>query len=77
MEYERIREILNSCDNSRKRDVEIVEIETDDIDDDVLQFCNGKNVRCDKIEKKDGAVFEINVDGLPQRVSYQLIMSKG
>ena len=70
MKYERIREILNSCDNSRMRDVGIKEIECDDIDSDVLQFCNGKNVRCEKADRKDGAVFNLTVDGVRQRVSY-------
>ena len=70
MKYERTREILNSCDNSRMRDVDIEEIECDDIDGDVLEFCNGKNVRCEKTDRKDGAIFDINVDGLQQRVTY-------
>jgi len=70
MKYERIREIFNSCGNSQMRDVNVEEIESDDIDSDVLQFCNGKNVRFEKIDKKDGAVFEITIDGLKQRVSY-------
>jgi hypothetical protein len=52
------------------RDVDVEEIESDDIDSDVLQFCNGKNVSYEKIDKKDGAIFEITIDGLKQRVSY-------
>ena len=75
--YERIREILNSCDNSRMRDVDIQEIEIGDIDADVKQFCNGKNVRCEKFDKKDGTVvFDISVDGLNQRVPYMDITAK-
>ena len=70
MQYERIREIFNSCDNSQMRDVKIEEIECDDIDSDVLQFCNGKDVRCNKVDRKDGAIFDLNVDGLIQRISY-------
>ena len=70
MKYERVREILNSCGNSKMRDVNVKEIECDDIDADVLQFCNGKNVRWEKADTKDGAVFDINVDGMRQRVSY-------
>ena len=69
--YERIREILNSCDNSRMGDVDIVEIEVDDIDADVRQFCIGRDLRCDKFDKKDGTVvFDISVDGLNQRITY-------
>ena len=73
MKYERIREIFNSCDNSQMRDVDIREIESDDIDSDVLQFCNGKNVSCEKTDKKDGKVFDISIDGLNQRVTYMAI----
>jgi len=69
--YERIREILNSCDNSRMRDVDIAEIETDDIDADVKQFCNGKDLQCEKFDKNDGTVFfTIHIDGLNQRITY-------
>jgi len=81
--YERIREILNSCDNSRMRDVDIQEIELDDangidIDADVKQFCGGKELRCEKFDKKDGTVvFDISIDGLNQRVTYmELVESK-
>jgi hypothetical protein len=69
--YERIREILNSCDNSRMRDVDIQEIEVDDIDSDVKQFCGGKDLRCERFDKKDGTVvFDISIDGLNQRITY-------
>ena len=72
--YERIREILNSCDNSRMRDVDIQEIELDDVEADVKQFCKGKEVRCEKFDKTDGTVvFDISVDGLNQRVTYMEI----
>ena len=73
MKYERIREIFNLCGNSSMRDVSIEEIECDDIDSDVLQFCNGKDIHCDKIEKKDGAVFAVSADGLHQRITYMEI----
>ena len=70
MKYERIREIFNSCGNSQMRDVDIAEIESDDIDADVLQFCNGKDVSVEKSEKNDCTVFDINADNLKQRVTY-------
>ena len=74
--YERIREILNSCDNSRMRDVDIQEIEVGDIDADVKQFCNGKEIRCEKFDKADGTVvYDISVDGLNQRVTYMELAS--
>ena len=70
MKYERIREIYNSCDNSQMRDVDIKEIDSDDIDADVLQFCKGKDISCEKIVRNDGAIFDICIDGLNQRVTY-------
>jgi hypothetical protein len=76
-QYERIREILNSCDNSRMRDVDIQEIEIDNIDADVKQFCSGKEVRCEKFDKADGTVvYDISVDGLNQRVTYMELAAK-
>jgi hypothetical protein len=69
--YEMIREIFNSCDNNKMRDVDIREIWTDDVDASVKQFLGGKDVQCEKFVKNDGTViFEINADGLNQRVSF-------
>jgi len=77
VKYERIREIFNSCDNSKMRDVEIEEIECGDIDADVLQFCGGKDVSLEKNEAKDVTVFDISAGGLRQRISYQPAGSGG
>jgi hypothetical protein len=53
------------------RDVDIREIETGDVDAAVKEFCNGKEVTCEKFVKNDGTiVFDLNIDGLDQRVSY-------
>jgi predicted RNA-binding protein len=72
--YERIREIFNNCDNSQMRDVQIQEVETGDVDAAVGEFCHGKKVTCEKFVKPDGTIiFEINADGLAQRVSYMEI----
>jgi hypothetical protein len=69
--YEMIREILNSCDNSRMRDVDIREIETDDVDVSVKEFLQGKDVRCEKLVRNDGViVFDIESGGLSQRVTF-------
>jgi predicted RNA-binding protein len=69
--YERIREIFNTCSNSQMRDVDIKEVETDDVDTAVKEFCGGKEVTCEKFVRSDGSiVFNINNDGLNQRVSY-------
>jgi predicted RNA-binding protein len=72
--YERIREIFNNCDNSQMRDVHIQEVETADVDAAVEEFCRGREVTCEKFVKPDGTIiFEINADGLAQRVSYMAI----
>jgi hypothetical protein len=69
--YEMIREILNSCDNSRMRDVDIREIETGDPDAFVQEFLQGKDVRCEKLVKNDGViVFDIESGGLNQRITF-------
>jgi predicted RNA-binding protein len=69
--YERIREIFNSCGNSQMRDVDIEEVETGDVDAAVKEFCSGKEVSCEKFIRNDGSVvFDINNDGLNQRVTY-------
>ncbi|GHV54777.1 hypothetical protein AGMMS49579_16040 [Spirochaetia bacterium] len=62
---------MNSCDNNQMRDIDIQEIETDDVDAAVKEFCVGKEVRCEKTVKNDGAViFDICTDGLEQRITY-------
>jgi predicted RNA-binding protein len=72
--YERIREIFNSCDNSQMRDIDIQEVETGNVDAAVEEFCLGKDVTCGKFVKPDGTiVFDINADGLAQRISYMEI----
>jgi predicted RNA-binding protein len=69
--FEMIREIFNSCDNNQMRDVDISEIEIADPDEAVKTFLVGKQVKCEKSVKKDGSViFDINTDGLNQRISY-------
>jgi hypothetical protein len=76
--YEVIREIFNSCDNNRMRDVDIREIETDDVELSVQEFLKGRQVQCEKLVKNDGSVtFDINVDGLKQRVSFMEIPGEG
>ena len=53
------------------RDVDIQEIEADDADSDVRQFCSGTNVSCEKFNNGGGTLtFEISADGLKQRISY-------
>jgi hypothetical protein len=56
------------------RNVDIEEIETADVDGAVEEFCQGRKVSRERSVKPDGTiVFEINADGLAQRVSYMEI----
>lgn len=69
--YERVREIFNSCSNNQMRDVDIEEIEIDDIEADVRQFCVGQDIIFEQWVAGNGTVsFFISVSGLNQRVSY-------
>ncbi|MFP3090625.1 hypothetical protein LQZ21_09900 [Treponema sp. TIM-1] len=71
MKYEMIREIFNSCDNSRMRDVDIQELETTDVDAVVKEFLSGKEVSCKKQTQPNGSiVFDIESGGLLQRLSF-------
>jgi hypothetical protein len=66
-----IREIFNSCGNSRMRDVDIREIETADVDGTVQEFLSGKAVGCKKQILPGGCIiFDIESGGLLQRVSF-------
>jgi hypothetical protein len=71
MKYEMIREIFNSCDNSRMRDVDIEEVETADVDTLVREFLSGKEVSCKKQVQPNGClIFDIESGGLLQRLSF-------
>jgi hypothetical protein len=71
MKYEMIREIFNSCGNSRMRDVDIREIETIDVDSAVKEFLSGKEVSCKKQVQPGGClIFDIESGGLLQRISF-------
>ena len=69
--FEMIREIMNSCDNSRMRDVDFREIETDDLDSIVSEYAVGRDVRCERFDSGNGVtVFEIDIFGLNQRITF-------
>jgi len=62
--YEMIREIFNSCDNSKMRDVFIDEIETDDIMSIVNRHLDSQT-KLEKYVTSNGVqIFEISVKGL-------------
>ncbi|MDR3334259.1 MAG: CooT family nickel-binding protein [Treponema sp.] len=69
--YEMVREIFNSCANNQMRDVDIRDVETDDVDASVQEFLIGEHVHAEKIVQDNGSVvFDINTDGLQQRVTF-------
>ena len=69
--YEMVREIFNSCSGNQMRDIFISEIETDDVDLSVQEFLIGTEVHCQKFEEANGTViFDINTDGIKQRVAF-------
>jgi hypothetical protein len=71
--YEMVREIFNACSGNQMRDVFIDEIETDDMEATVKQFLVGTEVQCERLEKDKGAIFNINTDGLQQRVTFTAV----
>lgn len=71
MRYEMIREIFNSCSGNQMRDVFFSEVETDDLDAVARSFLKGKVIECERTDRPDGTViFDINTDGLGQRISF-------
>ena len=69
--YEMIREMFNSCENGRMRDIAIEEIEVEDVDAVIDEYRLGKNVECDKFVTPQGTiVVDINSDGLSQRITF-------
>ena len=66
-----IREIFNNCSGNQMRDVFFSEVECDDLDEYVKQFCEGTVVECERLDKPDGTViFELNTDGIRQRIGF-------
>jgi hypothetical protein len=56
------------------RDVFIDEIETDDLDGAVQEYLVGEKVRWIKSENPSGGVvFDINTDGLVQRITFTAV----
>lgn len=71
MTYEMIREIFNQCSNNQMRDVYVSEVETDDTDAYVKNFCIGKEYTLEKTVQADGViVYDLVIAGLRQRLSF-------
>lgn len=71
MRYEMIREIFNQCANNQMRDVFLSKVETEDTDAVVRGYCTGGEYTLEKELREDGTVvYDLNVDGLRQRLSF-------
>jgi hypothetical protein len=70
MEYELIREIINPCAGSKRPEVSVEEIETDDTDAYVRSLW-GSNAHFEKsITSSGSVVYEQNIDGMINRLTF-------
>jgi hypothetical protein len=70
-QYEMIREIFNNCSGNQMRDVDIQEIETDDVEDQVRMYLDDPKAEVERYDAEDGStVFDIEVAGMRQRFSF-------
>jgi len=70
-EYEMARKIFNQCALNHMRDVFFEEIETEDTDEFVRQFCTGTPQKLEKDVSANGTiVYDIETDGLVQQISF-------
>ena len=73
-EYEVLREIFNQCSGNQMRDIYVEEVEIDDIDAYMDTFRVGKNITEEVYQREDGTIsYDMNVDGLRQRINFQPI----
>ena len=74
MKYEMIREIFNSCSGNQMRDVFVREVETDDVESIVQQYCVGASIQMERNVTDSGdIVYDLVIDGLRQRISFTQI----
>lgn len=70
MRYELIREIFNKCSGNQMRDVFVSSVETDDPEAYLRSVLVGTEIRVERTETRDGVIFDVVTDGLPQRFSF-------
>ncbi len=70
MRYELIREIFNKCSGNQMRDVFVSTVETDDPEAYLRSVLVGKEIGIERTETRDGVIFDVVTDGLPQRFSF-------
>jgi hypothetical protein len=70
MRYELIREIFNKCSGNQMRDVFVSAVETDDPEAYLRSVLVGNDISIERTETRDGVIFDVVTDGLPQRFSF-------
>ena len=70
MRYELIREIFNKCSGNQMRDVFVSSVETDDTEAYLRSVLVGKDISIERSETRDGVIYDVVTDGLPQRFSF-------
>ena len=70
MRYELIREIFNKCSGNQMRDVFVSTVETDDTEAYLRSVLVGTDVSIERTETRDGVIYDVVTDGLPQRFSF-------
>ena len=70
MRYELIREIFNKCSGNQMRDVFVSTVETDDPEAYLRSVLVGKDISIERSETRDGVIYDVVTDGLPQRFSF-------
>lgn len=70
MRYELIREIFNKCSGNQMRDVFVSTVETDDTEAYLRSVLVGTDISVERTETRDGVIYDVVTDGLPQRFSF-------
>ena len=70
MRYELIREIFNKCSGNQMRDVFVSTVETDDTEAYLKSVLVGSDISIERTETRDGVIYDVVTDGLPQRFSF-------
>ena len=70
MRYELIHEIFNKCSGNQMRDVFVSTVETDDTEAYLRSILVGTDISIERSETRDGVIYDVVTDGLPQRFSF-------
>ena len=70
MRYELIHEIFNKCSGNQMRDVFVSTVETDDTEAYLRSVLVGTDISIERTETRDGVIYDVVTDGLPQRFSF-------